>query len=125
LLERKTLNLRTKEKEDADFLYECLGDLDFWGKYIHPGFEQTPRWYLLNLYDNPSNFQEVIELKTFIIQKKDGTRIGVMFHYIVQPYGTMSLSCFLVPKERGKGYGVEATQLMVDHLFLHRDIVRI
>jgi ribosomal-protein-alanine N-acetyltransferase len=31
----------------------------------------------------------------------------------------------LVPNERGKGYGGEAVQLMVDYLFLTRDIVRI
>jgi ribosomal-protein-alanine N-acetyltransferase len=37
----------------------------------------------------------------------------------------MQIGYFLVPSERGKGYGVEATQLMVDFLFLHRDIVRI
>jgi RimJ/RimL family protein N-acetyltransferase len=37
----------------------------------------------------------------------------------------MGIGCFLVPKERGKRYGVEATQLMVDYLFLSRDIIRI
>ena len=31
----------------------------------------------------------------------------------------------LVPNERGKGYGTEAIQLMVDYLFLAKDIVRI
>jgi RimJ/RimL family protein N-acetyltransferase len=31
----------------------------------------------------------------------------------------------LVPSERGKGYGAEATQLMVDYLFLSKNIVRI
>ena len=37
----------------------------------------------------------------------------------------MEFGCFLVPSERGKGYGAEATQLMVDYLFLQREIVRI
>lgn len=31
----------------------------------------------------------------------------------------------LVPEERGKGFGSEAVKLMVDYLFLHKDIVRI
>jgi len=30
-----------------------------------------------------------------------------------------------VPSERGKGYGTEAVQLMVDNLFIYRNIVRI
>jgi RimJ/RimL family protein N-acetyltransferase len=31
----------------------------------------------------------------------------------------------LVSSERGKGYGTEATKLMVDYLFLSKNIVRI
>jgi RimJ/RimL family protein N-acetyltransferase len=31
----------------------------------------------------------------------------------------------LAPQERGKGYGTEVVQMMVDYLFLHKDIVRI
>lgn len=30
-----------------------------------------------------------------------------------------------MPDERGKGYGSEAVQIMVDYLFLNRDLVRI
>jgi RimJ/RimL family protein N-acetyltransferase len=37
----------------------------------------------------------------------------------------MEIGCSLVPSERGKGYGAEATQLMVDYLFLSKNIVRI
>jgi RimJ/RimL family protein N-acetyltransferase len=37
----------------------------------------------------------------------------------------MEIVCFLVPSERGKGYGAEAFQLMVDYLFLSNSIVRI
>jgi RimJ/RimL family protein N-acetyltransferase len=31
----------------------------------------------------------------------------------------------LISSERGKGYGTEAIQLMVDHLFLTKNVVRI
>jgi len=42
------------------------------------------------------------------------------------PYGTMEIIGFLVPSERGKGYGTEALQLMIDHLFLfYPNIIRI
>jgi RimJ/RimL family protein N-acetyltransferase len=46
-----------------------------------------------------------------------------MFHWLIG--NLLEISCVLAPNERGKGYGVEATQLMVDYLFLSRDIVRI
>jgi hypothetical protein len=35
---KEKLNLRTKEKENVDFLYECFSDLDFWGEYSLPSF---------------------------------------------------------------------------------------
>jgi RimJ/RimL family protein N-acetyltransferase len=31
----------------------------------------------------------------------------------------------LVPEERGRGFGSEAIRIMVDYLFLHKEIVRI
>ena len=119
------MNLRVREKEDVDFLYECYSDIDFWGEYNPPAYEQSPKWLLMKEPDNPTDFQKVIEFKTFIIQKKDGTRIGIIWHLVNQPSGTMEIGYFLIPSERGKGYGTEAAQLMVDSLFLFRNIVRI
>lgn len=37
----------------------------------------------------------------------------------------MEIGYAIIPKERGKGYGTEAIQLMVDYLFLLKDIPRI
>jgi len=125
LLEGKTVNLKVMEKEDVDFQFACVNQIDFWGEYTHPPYEQIPKWYLMRLADNPTDFQKVISWTLFVILKKDGTRIGLMWHFTNQPYGTMELGCFLVPSERGKEYGAEATRLLVDYLFLHRDIVRI
>jgi RimJ/RimL family protein N-acetyltransferase len=48
-----------------------------------------------------------------------------MWHMINQPSEEMEIACFLIPSERGKGYATEATQIMVDHLFFNRNIVRI
>jgi len=124
LLEGKNVNLRVREKEDVEFEAECYNDIDFWGGNP-PAYEQISKSYLMKLFDNPSNFQIVIEWKPFVIQKKDGTRIGIIWHMVNQPSGTMEIVCFLVPSERGKGYGTEAAQLMVDYLFLYRNIVRI
>jgi hypothetical protein len=65
------------------FLYECYSDIDFWGEYNHPAYEQTSKW-LLTKEDNYTDSKKVIEFKTFIVQKKDGTRIAVMFHFFNQ-----------------------------------------
>ena len=125
MLEGKTVNLRVMEKEDVDFEADCFNDIEFWGEYNSPAFEQISKSSLIELFDNPSDFQKVTEWKLFVIEKKDGTKIGLMYHRIYQPYRVMGIGCFLVSSERGKGYGAEATQLMVDYLFLSRDIVRV
>ena len=127
MLEGKLVNLRKVEKEDVDFQFACANDLDFWGEYTHPVFEQVPKWGVMRLIDDyPNDFQKVMEDSgPLIIQKKDGTKIGLMIQFTNQPYGTLEFGCFLVPSERGKDYGAEATQLMVDYLFLSKDIVRI
>jgi len=113
------------EKEDVDFEAECFNDIDFWGEYNSPALEQISKSSLMQLFDNPSDFQKMSEWKLFVVERKDGTKIGIMYHRIYQPYRVMGIGCFLVPTERGKGYGAEATQLMVDYLFLSKDIVRI
>jgi len=124
LLEGKNVNLRVREKGDVDFEAECYNDIDFWGENP-PAYEQISKSSLMKLFDDPNDLQKMIGWKPFIIQKKDGTRIGIIWHMVNQPSGTMEIVCFLIPGERGKGYGTEAAQLMVDYLFLYRNIVRI
>jgi len=124
LLEGKTVNLRVVESDDIDFEVECLNDINFRGKF-NPIGEQISKSELKKAFDNPSNLTILIELKWFIIQKKDGTRIGLMFHRVCQPWELIEIGCFFVPNQRGKEYGTEATQLMVDYLFLSKNIVRI
>jgi ribosomal-protein-alanine N-acetyltransferase len=125
LLEGKNVNLRVIERGDIDFQAECFNDMAFWGEYSNPVFEQTSKSGLMQNFDNPPNMAILIEWKKFIVQNKDGTRIGFIWHFINQPYGAMEIGCFFVPSERGKGYGAEATQLMVDYLFLSKNIGRL
>ena len=125
MLEGKNVNLRVIERDDIDFLAECFNDMDFWGEYSNPVFEQTSKSGLMRNFDNPPNIAISIEWKKFIVQKKDGNRIGFVWHSINQPYEAMEIGCFFVPSERGKGYGAEATQLIVDYLFLSKNIGRI
>jgi len=118
------LNLKVLEREDLDFMVECFNNVDFWGEYSPIG-EQVSKSEWMKLFDNPSTFTLLTELKIFIIQKKDGKRIGITWHMLNQPYRLMEIVCFLVSSERGKGYGTEVAQLMIDYLFLSKDIVRI
>jgi ribosomal-protein-alanine N-acetyltransferase len=124
LLEGKNVNLRIRERDDLDFLVEWFNDADFWGEYI-PIVEQISKSERLKLFDNPSNLAVLMEMKTFIVQKKDGIKIGIIFHRLNLPYKWMEIGYFFVPSERGKGYGTEAVQLMVDYLFLSKELARI
>jgi RimJ/RimL family protein N-acetyltransferase len=124
LLEAKNVNLRVMEREDVDFLVECFNDMNFRGEYT-PIEVQISKSEEMKQFDNPSNWAILIERKTFIIEKKDGTRIGIIYHLINQPIGVMEIGYFFVPSERRKGYGTEAVQLTVDYLFLSQNIVRI
>ena len=117
------MNLRVAEREDVDYLVECVNGID-WGEYVGIS-EQTTKSQVLGYFDNPSNYTTLTETKWFIVQKKDGTKIGLMNHRLVLPNCGIEISYELIPEERGKGYGTEAVQLMVDYLFLSKDIVRI
>jgi RimJ/RimL family protein N-acetyltransferase len=112
------------EREDVDFLAEHLNNINCMGEYW-PDFEQVPKSELMKEYDNPSNWFILLEAKKFIIQKKDGTRIGEIRHFLDLPHRIMEIAGWLMPSERKKGYAIEATQLMVDYLFLSKEIARV
>src|SRR5271157_6251966 len=67
------------------------------------------------------------EQKYFVIEKKDGRKIGLIFHfYVLHPAGRqLEIGYVLVPSERGKGYCTEAVRIMMDYLFLSRDTMRV
>jgi RimJ/RimL family protein N-acetyltransferase len=63
----------------------------------------------------------------FIIEKKDGSKIGFVWHFTtVHPaVKLLEIGYFMVPSETGKGYCSEAAKIIVDYLFLSKEIVRI
>ena len=124
MLEGRVVDLRAVERDDVDFRVECRNSVEFWGEYANI-VQQLSRSEWLKRFDNPSNLDILTEKKGFIIQKKDGTRIGVINHWINQPSRMMEISYAIIPTERRKGYGTEAVQLIVDYLFMSRDLVRI
>jgi RimJ/RimL family protein N-acetyltransferase len=124
LLEGKNVNLRVMERDDVEFLAEWFNDVGFWGEYI-PIMEQISKAERMKYFDSPSNLAILMESKLFIVQKKDGTKIGFILHRLNLPYKWMEIGYSFVPSERRKGYGTEAAQLMIDYLFLSKDIARI
>jgi RimJ/RimL family protein N-acetyltransferase len=119
LLEGKHVNLRVIEKEDVPLLVDWWSDPEF-GEYSSP--TQVTKAGMEKFLEST-----VFETKGFIIEKKDGSKIGYVWHFnMFNSYMSMlELGYGLVPSERGKGYSTEAAQLMVDYLFLSKDIVRI
>jgi ribosomal-protein-alanine N-acetyltransferase len=101
-------------------LAEWYNNPEFLGEYFSP-LQMSKAEMEKMLENNP------LEMKAFIIEKKDGTKIGQIGHFnMVSPYTKMlEIGYALVPNERGKGHCTEATQLMVDYLFLSKEIARI
>lgn len=119
------MNLRVREKEDLAFFVEHHhNDVNFYGGG-GPVMTQMSRAEAEKRFENPSPVVTVCEAARFVIMTKDGTRIGSIAHYFVQPSRLMEIGYDVIPNERGKGYGTEAVQIMVDYLFLSKDIVRI
>ena len=117
------MNLRVMEREDVDFLAEHLNDINCMGEYWSDQFEQRSKSDWEKIFDTPQSHSD--DFKFFIIKKKDGTKIGDIHHFLDRPHMLMEIACWLVPSESKKGYATEATQLMVDYLFLSKELARI
>jgi len=121
LLEGKTVNLRIMEKEDLPLFVEWANKPEVFGEY-NP-LHQMSKAEAEKILDNPS------DIKPFIVEKKDGSKIGFIVHFHVLHMGTgtkqLEIGYTLVPSERGKGFCTEAVKIMVDYLFLSKDIMRI
>jgi len=103
------------EKEDLPLYVRWVNDPRFFGEY-NP-LEQTTKTEMEKNYDNAPP-----EKRKFFIEKKDGTKIGFIAHFAAHSTG---IAYALLPNERGKGFGGEAVKIMVDYLFLSKNIVRI
>ena len=117
MLEGKNVNLRAVEKEDLPMVAEWLNNPEFYGEYFSP-IQRTRTEMEKTFENNP------LDYKQFFIEKKDGTKIGGIVHFnVLAPYGkTLEIGYALLPSERGKGCCTEAAKIMVDYLFLSKDI---
>jgi len=110
------VNLRVVEKEDLSLIVDWANDPKFNGE--HEPIMQLSKTELEKWYASSGS-----EEKWFLIEKKDGAKIGLV-RCDSHAWG-MTLGSVLIPSERGKGYCTEAVSILVDYLFLYKDIVRI
>jgi RimJ/RimL family protein N-acetyltransferase len=124
MLEGKNVRLRLRDKEDLDFFFDFWNDIDCYGEYeeIQP---QMSKVEAEKRIESAGSSDSGVNWTWFVIEKKDKTKIGFIIHFLVQPSGDVRIGYALVPSERGKGYGTEALQILVDYLFLTKNINRI
>lgn len=114
------MNLRIVEKEDLAFSAEWFNNPDVFGEY-NPLMQVSRTEMEKNYGEN--KFEET----DFFIEGKDGRRIGGIGYFnVIHPAGNqLEMGYFMIPTERGKGYCTEAVNIMVDYLFLSKNIERI
>jgi RimJ/RimL family protein N-acetyltransferase len=117
LLEGKNIRLKLGEKEDLDFFVNFWNNLDYYGDY-EPIMEQMTK------VEAEKRLADSSRASYFIIQKIDGTNIGLIVHF-GQSSGSITVGYAIEPSEHGKGCGTEALQLMLDYLFLSKEIHRV
>jgi RimJ/RimL family protein N-acetyltransferase len=117
LLEGKNVNLRLEEKEDMKLVAEWLNNPDYWGEYLP--LKQQSRTEIEKQYES-----QLQESKWFIIEKKDGSKIGSIGYFLATG-NLLEIGYSLIPSERGKGHCTEAAKILVDYLFLSKSIIRI
>jgi len=108
------------DKEDLPMFTEWLNKPEVFGEY-NP-LHQTSRTEVEKDFEKGT-----IESKDFLVEKKDGSKIGFICHFtLVHPAGKhLEIGYSLIPNERGKGYGTEAAEIMIDYLFLSEDVMRV
>ncbi|MHA2141935.1 MAG: GNAT family N-acetyltransferase [Candidatus Thorarchaeota archaeon] len=121
MLEGKRINLRVLEPEDLDTYQKWINDIDFMGEFLffrQQSLSETQKKMF-------SEFPE--DSADFIVEKKDGTMIGVVLQFLSKMafLDQVEIGCLITPEERGNGYSTEATEIIVDYLFLLKDIQRI
>jgi len=122
LLEGKNVNLRIIEKEDVALSTKWINE-GIYGEY--GPIMQVSKAQEERFFENPPPIEVAIQPVGFMIERKDGAKIGMAGYLTVQPYKVIEIGFWLLPEEKGKGYGTEVVQLIVDYLFLSKDIRRV
>lgn len=123
VLKGKNVYLKLVEKDDYSQFIEWTQDWDFLGQFWPPIRHKT-RHEAEKEFVEPKNPGS--EFTRYYVQKKDGEKIGFIgYSWGSQKYNWMEIGYAIAVSERGKGYATEAVQIMVDFLFLTRQLARI
>jgi ribosomal-protein-alanine N-acetyltransferase len=117
LLVGKNVNLKLGDKEDLEFFVDFWNNVEYYAD-CEPIMEQMTK------AEAEKRFADTSNRAYFMIRKKDGKNIGITV-YFGQASGATTIGYAIEPSEHGKGYGTEALQLMVDYLFLAKEIHRV
>ncbi len=121
MLEGKQVNLRVVEKEDLKIYQQWFNDINFQGEFLFTRQQSLAETEKRMFSDFSENWA------TFVIEKKDGTRIGLVLQFTsnLAFQNVVEIGCLIKQEERGKGYSTEAVEIIVDYLFLLKEIHRI
>jgi RimJ/RimL family protein N-acetyltransferase len=109
------VDLRRVERADLPLLAAWNGDEAVNGEF--EGFGQV------SLSELEKQFEADDDERWYLVLEGGDTAVGYVAHG--KCGGGCWMGYILVPEARGRGIGTEAVQLLVDYLFLHKDIGRI
>lgn len=115
MLSGELVDLNMVERDDLPLVTRWYNDLDFVGEF--EPFDQS------SMTATERQFEGLKDTDWFIVSTKDGTKVGFACDFKAQ--GGYGIGYMFVPEARGKGYGSETVQILVDYVFLHKDVPRI
>ena len=115
MLQGKLVNIRLVERDEVEYIHRWETDPDVTGPY-EPIVQKTLSGFI-------KRYDERGDDGWFFIETKDGEKVGTIYH---EPRdGFQTIGYYVLPSYRGKGYCTEAVRIIVDYLFLSKNIVRI
>lgn len=112
----KKVNLRLLEKEDLSTVADWVNDIQITGAY-------APMWQSTKPMIEKDWLEATAEKRWFAVETKKGVKIGLIGHF--DSGGWQEIGFAMAPGERGKGYCSEAAKLLVDFLFLSKNVQRV
>ncbi|GCE30641.1 alanine acetyltransferase [Dictyobacter alpinus] len=118
--------LRPVRRSDLDILHDHANDVNFESEYNYFGLKRDQ--HLQSAFDSDGLLST--DFGTLIVTTLHDQFVGsVSYHPVRYGPGVSSLhyniGISLAPEQRGKGYGVEAQQLLADYLFRTYPIGRV
>lgn len=126
MIRGKKINLRPFTQQDLEFFEKVANDVEFNGEFNNFGLRSSGR------LQNDFGVEGLLGSRSgmLVIATPEGEIVGEM-SYHQTAYGPNAASqvyeigLSIVASQRGKGYGVEAQQLLAEYLFATYNIIRV